>query len=199
VLGPLVTKRGNVKLSILRNARSMVLTVPLTHACGFGIELGNTDGVAAYSDGRRLLVTRGMMNFAASDQELAYVLAREMAHNALGHPQKQRMTAAAGGMIDNMIRMHPDPSSLGGTGGILPMPAALDTAADMLALYMVARGGYDIAQADEFWKKLAQRYPPGVANGYTALHPATPARLAMIEKTAATIRQKQAAKRPLTP
>ena len=199
VLGPLVSKRGDVKLNILRNARALTLMVPLTHACGFGIELGNTDGVAAYSDGRRLLITRGMMNYAVSDKELAYVLAREMAHNALGHPQKQRMTAAAGSMIDNLIRMHPDPAPLSGMGGIMPMPAALDTSADMLALYMVARGGYDGANAVEFWKKLAQQYPASVANGYTALHPATAARVAIIEKTSVTIRQKQAAKKALTP
>jgi len=199
VLGPLVSKRGDVKLNVLRGGRPMLLSVPLTNACGFGIELGNTDGVAAYSDGRRLLVTRGMMVYAASDQQLAYVLAREMAHNALGHPQKERMTAAAGSVIDNLIRMRPDPAGLSGMGGIKPMPAALDTAADTLALYMVARGGYDPAGALEFWRRLAQQYPASVANAYTALHPATAARLAIIEKTVTAISQKQAAKRPLSP
>ena len=199
VLGPLVTSRTSIRLSLLRKDQPLTITVPLTRACGFSIELGNADFAAAYSDGRRILVTRGMLGFVRSDQELAYVLAREMAHNALGHAQKQKMSAASGSVIDNLIRMHPDKTAMRGTSGIKPMSQEFDTAADKLALYLAARAGYGIDNAPVFWKRLAFEYPPSVANGYTAMHPATAARLAMIETTIAAIRQKQADKKFLLP
>ena len=199
VLGPLVGSRSNVKLGLSRNGSPLSVNVPLTQACGFGIELGNVDSVNAYSDGRRVLVTRGMLNFARNDTEVAYVLAKELAHNALGHSTRQQMSATVGGIIDNMTRVTPDTSMLSGTAGVKPMPQELDAAADTLALYMLARSGYSIDGAAAFWQRLADQYPVTVLNGYTAVHPATAYRLAAIRKTADEIKAKQKAKKTLTP
>ncbi|MES2024049.1 MAG: M48 family metalloprotease [Pseudomonadota bacterium] len=199
ILGPLVSSRSSVKLGLIRNGNNSTVTVPLTLACGFGIELGNTDNVNAYADSRRVLVTRGMLNFVRNDNELAYVLAKELAHNALGHPAQQRMSATVGGIIDNLIRITPDTSALGGTGGVKAMPQESDAAADRLALYMLTRAGYNIDGANSFWQRLANQYPVSVSNSYTAIHPATAYRLSAIDKTVAEIKAKQAAKKPLMP
>lgn len=199
VLGPLVGTRSNVTLGLLRNGNAMTVDVPLTQACGFGIELGNVDNVNAYADGRRVLVTRGMLNFVRNDNELAYVLAKELASNALGHPTRQQMNATVGGIIDNMTRVTPDLSMLGGMAGIKAMPQELDAASDTLALYMLARGGYSIDGAAAFWQRLATQYPVTVLNGYTAIHPATAYRLTAIRRTVDDIQAKQTAKKPLLP
>jgi beta-barrel assembly-enhancing protease len=199
LLTPMVVGRSSVKVTVLRDGANVPLTVPLTRACAYSIELGNADNVNAYNDGRRVLITRGMMNFARSDEELAYVLAREMAHNTLQHASKQNQSATIGDIIDNLIRIHPDMTAMAGAGGIRPMPPEMDTAADSLALYMVARAGYNADHATRFWERLASQYPASVPNAYTAIHPSTAARLAALEKTAAEIRTKQAARRPLLP
>ena len=199
ILGPLVNSTSNVKLGLIRNGSNVAVTVPLTRACGFGIELGNTDNVSAYADGRRVLVTRGMLNFARNDNEVAYVLAKELAHNALGHPAQQRMSATVGGVIDNMIRITPDAGALGGSGGIKAVPQETDAAADRLALYMLVRAGYNIEGAGSFWQRLSTQYPASVANSYTAIHPATAYRLSTIDKTVSEIKAKQAAKQNLVP
>jgi hypothetical protein len=199
LLGPMVTSRGNVKLTVLRNNRQMVLDVPLTMACAFRVELGNTDAVNAYSDGYRVLVTRGMLAYAKSDQELAYVLAREMAHNALGHPIRLRSSATIAGVIDNLIRINPDLGMVNGTAGIKPYSQSIDTAADVTGLFMAARAGYDIDGATAFWENLASKFPITTINGYTALHPETTPRLAAIDKAITDIRAKQAMQKPLLP
>lgn len=199
ILGPLVSGRTSVTLAVERNGAEAAMNVPLTLACAFGIEIGNVDQVNAYSDGMRVLVTRGMMNFAATDEELAYVLAREMAHNVLKHAQRLRMTATAAGMIDNMIRMRPDLSTLVGTGGLKVVAPEMDAAADKLALYLLVRAGYGIERAVPFWQRLATQFPANVLNGYTALHPATSTRVLVMEKTAQEIRNKQAERKPLLP
>ncbi|WP_293781078.1 M48 family metalloprotease [uncultured Oxalicibacterium sp.] len=198
-LGPVVSKLSTVKISVSRKGSPLTLSVPLTAACGFGIELGNVDNVNAYADGRRVLVTRGMLNFARNDTEVAYVLARELAHNALGHPTRQQMNATVGAIIDNMTRVNPDVSELSGMSGIKPMPQDMDVAADTVALYMLARAGYSIDGAASFWQRLATQYPASVVNGYTAIHPSTSARINTIQKITSEIKAKQAAKKALFP
>lgn len=199
LLGPLVSRASSIKLGLQRGGSPLNVNVPLTQACGFGIELGNVDNVNAYSDGRRVLITRGMLNFARNDNEVAYVLARELAHNALGHPTRQQMNATIGGIIDNMIRVTPDTSMLSGTAGVKVMPQEMDAAADTLSLYMLARAGYSIDGAAAFWQRVADQYPASVLNGYTAIHPATDYRLAAIRKATDEIKAKQRAKKTLMP
>ncbi len=199
ILAPMVRSRSSVKLTLARNNVQTALDIPLTPSCGFSIELGNADHVNAYADGRRIVITRGMLNFVQSDAELAYLLAKEMAHNVFAHAAKQRMSATMGGIIDNLIRVHPDLSSMTGMSGVRPYSAQYDVEADQLALYMVARAGYAIDAAPTFWKRLAEQHPASVLNTYTAIHPATPARLIALNKAVAEIQSKQADKRPLLP
>lgn len=199
LLGPLMNGRAPIKLTVMRNKAQQNVIVPLTLACAFSIELGNADNVNTYADGRRVLITRGMMNFAKSDEELAYLIAKDMAHNSLGHAIRQRMVATTGSVIDNLMRAQPDPTATAGTGGIRPYPQELDAAADNLALYMLVRAGYSIDGYAAFWQRLASQYPVNVPNGYTALHPATAYRMTMIDRSTQTLRAKQAAGKPLTP
>ncbi|WP_151637226.1 M48 family metallopeptidase [Noviherbaspirillum aerium] len=199
ILAPIVTGRSNVKLSLLREGGEVTVNVPLTFACAYGFELGNTDNVNAYSDGHRVLVTRGMMNFARTDDELAYVLAKEMAHNALSHSARQRTSATVGGVIDNLTRIRPDMSMMNGLAGIKPMPQDLDAMADKLAMYLLARANYRIDGAVPFWRRLATQYPPSTLNAYTALHPSTNYRISIMERTLKDVRAKQAAKKPIMP
>ncbi len=199
VLGPLVRDRNQVRLTVLRDGAQTSMAVPLTRSCAFGVYFGNADLVNAYADGRRIVVTRGMLAHAASDQELGYVIAREMAHNILGHAASQRMNATMTGIIDNLLRVAPDLETMTGRAGIKPYDAAIDAQADRLGLYLAARAGYDIDAAPAFWQKLATQYPAQVANGYTAIHPDTAARLDALRKAASEIRTRQARGLPLTP
>ncbi|MGV3741599.1 MAG: M48 family metalloprotease [Burkholderiaceae bacterium] len=199
ILLPLMNNRSAVKLSVVRAGTEIPLTVPLTKACAFGVELGNADHVNAYNDGRRVMITRGMMKFVQSDTELAYVLARELAHNSLRHANRQNIAGTVNAIIENLVRIQPDLSAMAGSAGIKPMPQELDAEADRLALYMLARAGYDIDGTVRFWQRLAAQYPPSVLNDYTAIHPGTAYRIAAIEKTVTEIKARQAAKRPLFP
>jgi hypothetical protein len=199
IIGPLVTGKSNVKLTVIRNGANVAMNVPLTLACAFSVELGNSDNVNAYSDGRRIVVTRGMMRATQTDTELAYVLAKEMAHNVLGHQAKQHISGTMGDIIDNLVLLHPDMSTMTGMAGVRPYTPELDSAADNLSLYMAARAGYSIDGAPRFWQRLAQQYPASVLNGYTAIHPMTSSRLSAMDRALVEVKGKQAARKPLMP
>jgi hypothetical protein len=199
VFGPLVAAQASLPMGIERDGSSKQLTIPVTRACGFGIELGNADNINSYADGTRVMITRGMINFTRDDDELAYLLAKGMAHNILGHAASQRNASTIGSIVDNLVSVKPDTSMLIGSGGIKAMPQELDAAADRLAVYLVVRAGYNVDDAAPFVKRLAANHPATVLNGYVANHPATAIRVAAIEKAAAEVKAKQAAKKPLLP
>jgi hypothetical protein len=199
LLGPLVNGRNSIKLTVARNGSNQTMNIPLTRACAFGIELGNTENVISYADGRRVLISSGMMKFTRNDDELALVIAKEMAHNTLTHPARQRSTATMTGVIDNLIRLRPDTAALNGMAGVKPYSQQMDAAADKLALYMVARASYKVDNAAAFWQRLATAYPASALNGYTAIHPGTDYRLSAIQQAVSDIQAKQATDTAILP
>lgn len=198
LIGPLLKNVTDVDVSVLRNGAPLTLKVPLTTACAFTVDIGNAPHVNAYDDGRRIMVTTGMLD-ALTDQELAVILAREIAHNVLQHSQAMQMRATVAGVIDALLPPKPDLSGFAGSAGIKTMDEKLDQDADRLALYMLARAGLNPASAIDTLERLAQRIPATVTSSYTALHPWTSERAGLMRNTVTEIRQKQAAKKALVP
>lgn len=198
LVAPMLRNAVDVEVTVRRDGKPLALKVPLTTACAFTVDIANAPQVNAYGDGRRILVTTGMLD-ALLDHELAVILAREIAHNVQQHVRAMQMRATASGVIDGLLQPRPDPAAFAGTAGLRPMEEKLDQEADRIALYMLARAGFDPATAITTLEQLAQRSPATVTNGYTALHPWTSARADLMRSTVAEIRQKQAAKKPLVP
>ena len=199
IVGPLASKSASLNMTIAREGQQQDLKIPVTRACAFRVALGNADNINAYSDGSRIMLTRGMINAAQNDEGIAFVIAREMAHNILDHARSQRTSGTSGSIIDSLGAVQPDVSMLTGAAGIKAMPQELDAQADALAIYLLARAGYNIDNAARFWQHLSAQVPATVANGYTALHPGTNSRMAAINRAVADVRAKQAAKKPLKP
>jgi len=196
ILAPAIGEHMSINLTLNRGGADMALKVPLTRACAFLVVLGNTEQVAAYADGVQVMVTRGMLSATKSDDELAFVLATEMAHNVLGHVKKQRTGASVAAKIDNLARIHPDNDE---HTQLKASTSEFDIAADKLGLYMAARAGFAVEGAGAFWSRLASANPPSVADSYTVLHPVTSSRLTAIAKVTNEIKGKQAGRKPLTP
>lgn len=187
--------RPSVNLGILRDGKQSVVNVPLTRACAFSVELGDSDRINSYTDGRRVLITRGMLAFTQSDEELAYVLAKEIAHSILMPSGRRDM----GMVIDRLRVMQKTPKDLSSTDTITPYSPVMDATADKLSLYLLARGGYDVEGALAFWKRLANKTPAQIKNGHTALHPSTNYRFSVMNAVIKTIQLKKANNQPLVP
>jgi hypothetical protein len=199
LLLPLLKNTTDIAILVLRGDQPIKLTVPLTAACAFSMEIGHAHQANAYADGRRIMITTGMLDFLGSDEELAVILAREIAHNVLQHAISQQMTTTIASMIDALLPLKPDTTALARREGLRPMSAKADQEADRLAMYLLARAGYDPAATERTMEKIAQAYPASQTNTYTALHPWTSERRQSIQAALSEIRQKQASKSPLLP
>ncbi len=195
---PLMRNASELAVTLSRGGTPVTLKVPLTPACAFAVEIGNAPHVNAYTDGRRIMVTAGMLD-VLSDDELAIILAREVAHGTLRHARTMQMTSTMVGVIDALLPVRPDLSPFAGSAGIRPMDPQLDQEADRIALYILARAGLDAALAPRTLEKLALAYPPTVTSAYTAIHPWTAERAELMQATLTEIRRKQTARKPLLP
>jgi Zn-dependent protease with chaperone function len=76
---------GPTALLVKRQGQLIHLTIAGQAGCGGTALLSQSSDLNAWSDGRHVVITSAMMAQAASDDELAFVIAHEMAHNILGH------------------------------------------------------------------------------------------------------------------
>ena len=77
--------RGSTELLIRRNGQTQAIDVRGEQGCGGQLSLAASPRLNAWADGRHIILTTAMDSFAQSDDEIAFVIAHEMAHNILGH------------------------------------------------------------------------------------------------------------------
>ncbi len=106
-------------------------------ACAYPAQIEVTGTFRSRTDGRHVFISDGMANLAENEDELAFVLAHELAHAVLEH------------------RTQPDVVGLRGRSNWaislrrgLSLSAEAD--ADRMGLYLVARAGFDPYRAVEF-------------------------------------------------
>lgn len=175
-----------------------VTPVPM---CSYAFFIGKSDAVNAFAEGDSVVIMAGMMRFAASDAELALVLAHEMAHDVLRDSQHMPASAIPGAIADFVV------SDLFGfntgrvftRGGGRAYTQDFEADADTLGLYMMARAGMAIDGAPEFWRRIAAAYPESIKDSLSAAHPPSPYRSVLLKKTIAEIEAKQAKGEALLP
>ena len=195
--------KGNAQLSfqVARNNITQSLNVVPIEVCDYPLILTNDDVVNAFADGNNIFITQGMMDFADSENELALVVAHELAHNTMRHIDAKRLNALGGFVIDMLIAV------LGGvdTQGMFTRNFAMaysqefESEADYVGLYMCELSGYDITEAAYFWRRMGVKHPGSIAQNHAASHPSSPERFVSIEDTVKEIKQKKAAGEILMP
>jgi hypothetical protein len=199
MLSPILKNLSEINITVIRQNQPITVNVPLTLACAFAIDVGNAQHVNAYADGRRILLTRGVLDSFAADEDVAVIIAREIAHNVLQHAKQQQQMATLSMVIDNLLLFKPDQIAANSSNGIKITPEKMDQEADRLALFILARAGYDIATFTRVMQKLAQTPNSSQALTYLTLHPWTEGRQSVIQATIKEIRQKQSTKKALVP
>ena len=187
LLSTLMSHSANLPISIERNKQVYNFNIPLTLACAFNLELGNSDVIHAFNDGRRILITRGMLQVLNTDAELAAIIAREIAHSALKHSASLQMTASAAQAIDGLIPVLRNNAGDAAIKDLKAMPSNLDQAADRVAIAMLVRAGYEAEQLPLTLQKLA-----AIKNNekYTVAHPLTNERLKLMQEVIVQVKQK---------
>lgn len=175
---------GSARLSMVRQGAPVEIVLPAERACPANVELVPGKRLSASADGRTVHVSTALATFAGSDAAVAVPIAHEMAHNILRHPQRLEAQGVRRGLL----------APLGKSRSAI---RATEEEADVFAVYMLARAGYDLDVALDFWRRYGTQTDLGIFNDGT--HPGKKARLGLARQTIAEIRAKQAAGQPLVP
>lgn len=121
--------RGTVRLTFREGPDA---TLGATPGCRSRFQIVKGGLGRTQSDGRYVQLSEDMLTFATSDDELAAVLAHELAHSILGHRAKRTPSKQA------------------------------EYEADWLSVWLVARAGYDLDAIVPFWTRLGKRTDYGI-------------------------------------
>jgi predicted Zn-dependent protease len=191
-------QQGGIKLcgNIGRNPDSCIYT--------FG--LSDQKEINAYADGKRIIVSQGMMNFANTDEDLAVVLGHEYAHNIMNHMGAQQQNVAIGQVLGTAldtlassqgIGTGPTLGQIGGSVGSLRYSKEFEREADYVGLYITELAGYDISKAPEIWRRMSVGNEEAIYSGVT--HPTNPERYLALSETIKEIERKKNNGAPLVP
>lgn len=170
-LGLIEGETGEAPVSVrVRRAGQVVdLVVAPRRHCPWPVQVETSPRLFAASDGVRISVSSALAGFAARDDDLAFIVAHEMAHN-LHRPEAT---------------------------GQRPGSRAREAEADRIGLILAARAGYETSGAGAFMTALARRAGPRLP--WFGGHPPAAERTAALDRLHLWIAAERRAGRPLTP
>lgn len=141
--------------------------------------------------GGKVGVYSGLLNLAASDDEIAIVMGHEIAHVTSRHGAErmsQGVLVAVGGIVldastqgkknhDLMLAGY----GLAATGGVLAFSRKHESEADFIGIRYAAKGGYDPRAAITFWQKMTRTGSPGKVPAFLSTHPSHERRISDLQ------------------
>ena len=188
------------QFSVLRDGKPLSMRVQPDVLCRYGVGLSGADDVNAMADGDNVIITKGMMRFAETDQELSLVVAHEIAHNTMNHIDAKR-TNATGGLLLDVLAAAAGVNTQGlfQNIGASAYSQDFESEADYVGMYIMARAGLPLRGAADFWRRMAAEHPSSIASNHSASHPASAERFVSLEHTVKEIEQKQTRRLDLLP
>ena len=143
-----------VRLSVLRDGAAVDVTLTGVRACRSRFELRPTSDYGASADGDIVSITSAMLGFMADDDELAAILAHEMAHNLLEHRRRLNDAGIQRGLMQQL-------------GRNARLTLATEIEADRLSIWLMANAGFDPAGAVRFWTRYGKQRGKGIFSAPT--------------------------------
>jgi len=197
---------GAVTLEISRGGEALTIQAAPRTACAYEVFMIDDPELNASANGDVILINRGMLRFAESDEELALILGHELAHNAMRHIESMRQNAMIGAIGGAMLDILAAAGGVntggaftdaGGDIGAMMFSQAFESEADYVGMYFMARAGYGVDGVEAFWRRMAAEHPQGIRLAYT--HPTTAERFLRLESTGQEIATKRAGGEDLRP
>ncbi len=140
----------------------------------------------------RIDVYTGLVDITSNDDQLAAVIAHELAHQVLGHPARRKSLAYTTGAGDQLASdlAQDNPGTASGIKAALqtawqvatvPLKRSQENSADRLGLDFAANAGFDPGASIDLWRTLDTTYDPGRRPAF-APHPSNKRRIESLEK-----------------
>jgi membrane-associated protease RseP (regulator of RpoE activity) len=195
-----------VAFVVRRAGQEQTIAVTPVMACAYDVVVEDSSEINASADGRAIHINRPILKLAENDEELALVIAHEIAHNGQHHIQAKMHNArivGVGGFILDVAAAAGGVNTNGAfTKAGMQMGAAhaapqFEAEADYVGMYYMARAGYRTEGVEDFWRKMAVEAPQSIF--IKSDHPPSPDRFLAIAAASKEIEAKRTNGEPLTP
>lgn len=180
-----------LQVTVAREGRQLTLPLRGVAGCDYPAVLAGVGDSDAIARSGGIVVPSSVLTLASGDDELAMLIAHQLAHRVAGHGKVR------GDATDALLTGFPESGVVGSaSAGFEPRQYKENNekVADYLGLYFAARAGFSVAGADAFWRKFSAQQ-----NSYAAAHPVTDERFALLGKIRDEISLKQQSSAPLEP
>ncbi|WP_052768997.1 M48 family metallopeptidase [Aurantiacibacter marinus] len=155
-----------INILIARGGAQMELAVSAPAGCRTLVEILVGDGPRARSDGRVIQVQYGFAG-ELTDQQMAVVIAHELAHTVLEHRRRKEEAGIDNGLFAELGRNQ-------------RVNRAAEVEADRLSIHLLANAGYDPTTVPEFWRSEIGRGLGGILTSF--VYPSQEARAQIVEE-----------------
>jgi hypothetical protein len=166
--------RGPAMLTILRDGTERHMTLEAERGCAIRPRLARSKQRNAFADGRYVVVTTKLLEFVPRDDELAFIIGHEAAHNLLDHKARLDAQKVPTGILQ-------------GIGKNASRVRAVEEEADRFGLRLAWAGGYDPTAALGFWQRHYAKHDPPLQIFRT--HPSLKARAQLMRETVAELQR----------
>jgi Zn-dependent protease with chaperone function len=196
---------GPVELLIQRQEKKFPVTLFPQHLPAEYAILINTkqQTINAYAAPGRIILTQRLVSFCLNDDELAFVVGHELAHQALGHLVRREAYQGLGQFVGEMVtavstlslnrvlnwrhlQVDPDTLRVADDAVVSVFSREDEREADTYGLWYAFQAGYNLDASLALWERLAavQEKDPFQATYFLDSHPASLERLAHLKKVA---------------
>lgn len=195
-----------VTLVVRRAGEDKVIAVTPVMACAYAVAVDDSPDINAYADGDSIHINRPMLRLATTDEELALVIAHELAHDGQHHIQAKAHNARILGVPGLLIDLAAAANGVDTKGAFTKAgigygrahgSRAFEAEADYVGMYYMARAGYSTVGVEDFWRKMAVEAPEAIF--IKSDHPTTSDRFLAISATSKEIEDKRSKNEPLVP
>lgn len=200
---------GNPVTFTIRRAdeRQMISVTPVI-ACKSKVLMVNENSINTAADGELIKVSRGLLQFTKSDEEIAVIVSHQLSHNARKHQRTNKITGVLGGIVGGVFGGAADVALGLVTGGMFvtgtftqlgweagnSMAGSTSVSqlqqADQDSLHLMNMAGYEIENVPAFWRRVQEFNDPKIINGLKDSHPFSQERFLTMENTRKEIRER---------
>lgn len=140
----------------------------------YQLNILNSDDINAFATlGGYLYITKGLINFVDSYDELAFIIGHEIAHEDKLHTQRKITKLTLSANLMNMTRMEGFNEIAKKINGTLsaPFDQIDEYESDSFGFEMAKKAGYDINRFADFFKKLEKYEKQDLMEKLTRTHP----------------------------
>ena len=178
--------KGNLKITIKRKQKEILHNLKSEVICGYPVQAMISPIPNAYADGSKIYITIATFDFVKDDQELAFLIGHELAHNVYHYKGDPLYESDA-----NPIPVEEKPSLQKISDLLIFQTEEKETEADLYGVEFAIKAGISQNKVANYFRRLSIYAPELMKDSFFRMHPGNARRVTEIEEKIKALQSEQ--------